>query len=1566
MDYITEEIGRVMGSQIYIYNSPDEIPALPPKGVNDVFIDINLGKVYQWDGTEWKYKFPIPNDSRIVDIVAELTALGASLTDDESQRVLAEQGRVTAEEARQLAESQRESSETARQSAEGNRQTAESGRETAEGNRNLSEQSRETAEGQRVVAEGQRATAEGNRASAESARALAEEARATAESGRVSADSARAGAESARATAEGQRSTAETARANAESARASAETSRQTNESTRQSQEQTRQSQESARQTAEGNRATAEQTRAQNEVARQLAESNRADAEGLRVQAENTRAANDTLWNGHEQTRQANEDQRVLAEQARVEAEVGRQAELDSKITYGSRWFDGTGGVGHADVAEQIDSEVGVTKEMITSFDTTGGGTTFESGGQKALKLTGVDVVRNQIRKARITYSAEISIATASNGKLRVTGTSRSVGTFAVLLSYVKTVAGHRYLIYFENTEASHYYRIYLYTSGGSFDSIQVNQITSTMITTVGSSKGGLEFRLAIKKTASEVYDDTIDLRIIDLTKRYGNNDVVNAIIGSDSSKYVENLLAFDPEILADTSYDAGSFPTVKSKYLKTVGFNLYNPSTGKAELKGGHETRIIGAYTSLTFDAIDGTSTTITPDEDGGFTPSMDGTLTVTGGNSATTCVFIHYDDDRVEFEPYEEHVYKLPNQQLHGVLKVASGKVVADGDELYPDGTGKQNYGVYTFTGNENWIVTDSKYWRIKVEDMPDGLKGIKNLTTDILIPGYHYATFNDIYGQRDETGLGYSSSVGFYCGGYVSGAGPKTALVGKTIVFKLATPTPLTAPAYPENVYMDDFGTMGFLDEDSHRIPGLQGIEVGYLPNLRGFLEDVYDLTAGDSDELVTEDELATKADKEALENGTFVVNKAKVAEQVENVSDESGSTQTKPFLFQATGTDDNTTETPTAPVVKHLELRGNSVLWNQKARPLSSSYWSNEDGLRTFDATNNATTYTATGDETENYFRLLAKDDDDCKIQLANGHKYLLIVNVTAFSTSLAYTDFEVYSSSSGLSGNFSASVGVKGLIMTATSNSKVRLGIVLNVTSGTITEGDVCTFKDLMLIDLTLMGKASTYTTVAKFRKDFPLPYYICDKGSIRDCASKYLETVGYNQFAGLDTDIPAIPSTIYRLMRWNGSALAAITSGSVKEYDAAGNLLRTTAYNGLVAIDTLDQEYPNQTDKGFMTTADTSSIQISGATQTNILLNIAWDGSRNEYEAYWRMRYPMPNVTLRSVKSTRDSITSDGTLTRRVGVVDLGTLNWDSQLAYGQREFFCKPANRLTDAVLPSNVNQVAYIVCGRYDTVARTAQVKYGVALDTNGTIIVKTDQYGYDAAAFKSAMMGVYVYYQLATPTTEQGAPFTENVEVDDFGTMRFVPVDGATEPIAKQGNRFFYPADYVLLIDDLNNYVNGDVAELAKKAYVDSELGAVDDKHDAIYDIVKENLGGILRHQLASSQSLDFDDTKAVDAGTLAWEASSTYGGAFHVDIADMEEGVSGEMSKVLLPVYKSVNANYVSVVYDSVDKQIFVQPLSNRLLVIDKSKAEYTAAQFAASLSGVMLAYKKASS
>lgn len=84
-----------------------------------------------------------------------------------------------------------------------------------------------------------------------------------------------------------------------------------------------------------------------------------------------------------------------------------------------------------------------------------------------------------------------------------------------------------------------------------------------------------------------------------------------------------------------------------------------------------------------------------------------------------------------------------------------------------------------------------------------------------------------------------------------------------------------------------------------------------------------------------------------------------------------------------------------------------------------------------------------------------------------------------------------------------------------------------------------------------------------------------------------------------------------------------------------------------------------------------------------------------------------------------------------------------------------------------------------------------------------------------------------GTTTNYPLAEPTTEQGTTFSENLEIDDFGSMDFGGDNGVP-----QGNLIFYPVDYKAFIDTLYNYTDGTPSNIALKsdlAVVDAKIGA-----------------------------------------------------------------------------------------------------------------------------------------
>ena len=201
-----------------------------------------------------------------------------------------------------------------------------------------------------------------------------------------------------------------------------------------------------------------------------------------------------------------------------------------------------------------------------------------------------------------------------------------------------------------------------------------------------------------------------------------------------------------------------------------------------------------------------------------------------------------------------------------------------------------------------------------------------------------------------------------------------------------------------------------------------------------------------------------------------------------------------------------------------------------------------------------------------------------------------------------------------------------------------------------------------------------------------------------------------------------------------------------------------------------------------------------------GTTYKNdVCLNIKWDGERNgEYEPYVKHEYALDSsLTLRGIPKLDvnnrlyydgDEYANDGTVTRRYGIVDLGGqgMSWSYSSTYGT--MLC---DTITDIKYES-ASVVANIICSKY--VAETAfhlnDSAYDKAVAISGSmsrIIVKDTTYT-DATAFKTAMSGVYLVYELATPTTESADAYTSPQIIDDFGTEEFVVTEqsGVAMPV------------------------------------------------------------------------------------------------------------------------------------------------------------------------------------
>lgn len=328
--------------------------------------------------------------------------------------------------------------------------------------------------------------------------------------------------------------------------------------------------------------------------------------------------------------------------------------------------------------------------------------------------------------------------------------------------------------------------------------------------------------------------------------------------------------------------------------------------------------------------------------------------------------------------------------------------------------------------------------------------------------------------------------------------------------------------------------------------------------------------------------------------------------------------------------------------------------------------------------------------------------------------------------------------------------------------------------------------------------------------VAWFKKLFPKDYYAYNAGELLSVDGLQSHNmVGFNQFdkntmvvenvyidnvdgveksntGALATDfIPVIPNATYFI---NTEQTAG---GCGAWYDADKNYI-----SGITGYGNVDPTYKVKTapsNAHYMRL----TIKYNGNGNLDTLCINLSDPSRNgEYEPYEKHSYPLDSsLTLRGIPKLDasnnlyydgDEYASDGTVKRKYGVVDLGTLaGW---YLYSNGVFV---------ADLPNVKVRGQDGVCARYiavGTMGATSMPDKSLQMlaGSSANLYVKDSAYT-DVTAFKEAMSGVYLVYELATPTTETAKPFQHIQIVYDFGTEEFVSTG-----IVPVGHKTRYPAN------------------------------------------------------------------------------------------------------------------------------------------------------------------------
>lgn len=194
-------------------------------------------------------------------------------------------------------------------------------------------------------------------------------------------------------------------------------------------------------------------------------------------------------------------------------------------------------------------------------------------------------------------------------------------------------------------------------------------------------------------------------------------------------------------------------------------------------------------------------------------------------------------------------------------------------------------------------------------------------------------------------------------------------------------------------------------------------------------------------------------------------------------------------------------------------------------------------------------------------------------------------------------------------------------------------------------------------------------------------------------------------------------------------------------------------------------------------------------------------INFSWSGYRNgEYEPYWSRTLNLPISTyfpdgMKSAGSVRDELTKDKAV-KRIGVVDLGTLTWESRESTGGTGLFI--GTMPTDYKWTSSVQAIcsSYEYKGYIESTATALATlgNGGCGLYWNNSVgeydypflyICNEAFAGNTGEQVKVAMSGVMLYYELAEPIeTTITPPLDLTYKVADFGTEESIS-EGKSTP-------------------------------------------------------------------------------------------------------------------------------------------------------------------------------------
>lgn len=494
----------------------------------------------------------------------------------------------------------------------------------------------------------------------------------------------------------------------------------------------------------------------------------------------------------------------------------------------------------------------------------------------------------------------------------------------------------------------------------------------------------------------------------------------------------------------------------------------------------------------------------------------------------------------------------------------------------------------------------------------------------------------------------------------------------------------------------------------------------------------------------------------------------------------------------------------------------KIVGGSLAWNQLIDPVESKTIAGVSLTSTNGKFTLSGTATTNGGRTGNWSKEL--------VNLINGHKYLnlftldttnmpVILTLTTDSNTMVYvTSRKVFTTT--VTGSYWAGVNLS-------------VGVAYN-TSGYWQIFDLTQMFGATIADYIYnLETATTGAGVAWFKKYFPNDYYPYQEPDLVHVESlQSHDTVGFNQWDeqweigdidGITGEaktgsylisknyIEVVPATSYCISSQNEQGTSA-REWVVYLYDANKQII--TYYS---AMPNLVQEFNVPSNCHYIKFRNN---KVTTTYDHDICISIHRDDTRNsEYEPYTKHSYSLDSsVMLRGIPKIDtdgnlyydgDTYEADGMVTRKYGIVDLGTLTWNKNGTASPQQAYATLSIAGINDQPGHNIVSSKYVGGSAYNSADKTICI-YGL----NGTRIWLADSAldGFTATEIKAALSGVYAVYELATPTIETATPYQRIQDIDNWGTQEFV-----TTSIVPVGHLTRYPKNLIALTEQISDTIS-----------------------------------------------------------------------------------------------------------------------------------------------------------